>query len=408
MINKFFKHPLYSYAGRIRDYNITKREWVLDGATVLYGSAAELRATPVQHGVFHNASADAVKTPKMQIGMEGDVGIPNGEKMKTVLLIVSCLMAVMLTTNATVIQSPSVENNESNLSAGNQNHTEPEGNDISDTAESPLSESPLDRKFSVVPDFLYGYLDYGTYSTPSRISNPDQYDEINISADNTLDFPELSVLAVLVHKWGFSPYLMEQEDAKIEKLFELLKVVKIQKEEDIPQNGDQEQDSEISVVFVTGSANYALAELRSLKDDSIYIRINQENMSDVLLLSSKSEELHTYLREICGIQRGDIQLLSNADTIMYLSADDEWVTLPDSKAGKLKSMTDGIKKIPNYSTGCPFELKLIIEKNGVKYDAAISTDSCGIIIIGDQTYQVEKSQRDAIRSVFENVSWDGG
>lgn len=31
--------------GRIRDYNITKKEWVLDGATVLYGSATELRAT---------------------------------------------------------------------------------------------------------------------------------------------------------------------------------------------------------------------------------------------------------------------------------------------------------------------------------------------------------------------------
>ena len=36
---------IYSHAGRIRDYNITKREWVLDGATVLYGSATELRAT---------------------------------------------------------------------------------------------------------------------------------------------------------------------------------------------------------------------------------------------------------------------------------------------------------------------------------------------------------------------------
>ncbi len=36
---------IYSYAGRIRDYNITKREWVLDGATVLYGSATELFAT---------------------------------------------------------------------------------------------------------------------------------------------------------------------------------------------------------------------------------------------------------------------------------------------------------------------------------------------------------------------------
>lgn len=36
---------IYPHAGRIRDYNITKKEWVLDGATVLYGSATELRAT---------------------------------------------------------------------------------------------------------------------------------------------------------------------------------------------------------------------------------------------------------------------------------------------------------------------------------------------------------------------------
>ena len=36
---------IYSHAGKIRDYNITKKEWVLDGATVLYGSATELRAT---------------------------------------------------------------------------------------------------------------------------------------------------------------------------------------------------------------------------------------------------------------------------------------------------------------------------------------------------------------------------
>ncbi|MDO4285656.1 MAG: Fic family protein [Eubacteriales bacterium] len=36
---------IYSHAGRIRDYNITKKEWVLNGASVLYGSATELRAT---------------------------------------------------------------------------------------------------------------------------------------------------------------------------------------------------------------------------------------------------------------------------------------------------------------------------------------------------------------------------
>lgn len=36
---------IYKHAGKIRDYNITKKEWGLDGATVMYGSASELRAT---------------------------------------------------------------------------------------------------------------------------------------------------------------------------------------------------------------------------------------------------------------------------------------------------------------------------------------------------------------------------
>ena len=36
---------IYKHAGKITDYNITKKEWVLDGATVMYGSASELRAT---------------------------------------------------------------------------------------------------------------------------------------------------------------------------------------------------------------------------------------------------------------------------------------------------------------------------------------------------------------------------
>lgn len=36
---------IYPHAGCIRDYNITKKEWVLDGETVIYGSATELRPT---------------------------------------------------------------------------------------------------------------------------------------------------------------------------------------------------------------------------------------------------------------------------------------------------------------------------------------------------------------------------
>ncbi|TAE64461.1 MAG: winged helix-turn-helix transcriptional regulator [Bacteroidetes bacterium] len=36
---------IYQFAGKIRDYNITKKEWVLDGETVLYASADNLMAT---------------------------------------------------------------------------------------------------------------------------------------------------------------------------------------------------------------------------------------------------------------------------------------------------------------------------------------------------------------------------
>lgn len=44
-IHKKLFAGIYGYAGKLRDYNITKKEWVLNGATVLYGSASELRAT---------------------------------------------------------------------------------------------------------------------------------------------------------------------------------------------------------------------------------------------------------------------------------------------------------------------------------------------------------------------------
>ena len=44
-IHRKLFHGIYEHAGKIRDYNITKKEWILDGETVMYGSASELRAT---------------------------------------------------------------------------------------------------------------------------------------------------------------------------------------------------------------------------------------------------------------------------------------------------------------------------------------------------------------------------
>ncbi|MBR6402493.1 MAG: Fic family protein [Eubacterium sp.] len=42
-IHKRLFEGVFSHAGKIRDYNISKKEWVLDGASVHYGNALELR-----------------------------------------------------------------------------------------------------------------------------------------------------------------------------------------------------------------------------------------------------------------------------------------------------------------------------------------------------------------------------
>jgi len=44
-IHKRLFTGIYKHAGQIRDYNITKKEWVLGGNIVIYGGASELRAT---------------------------------------------------------------------------------------------------------------------------------------------------------------------------------------------------------------------------------------------------------------------------------------------------------------------------------------------------------------------------
>ena len=45
VIHKRLFEGIFKFAGKIRDYNITKSEWVLNGATVFYASADSIRAT---------------------------------------------------------------------------------------------------------------------------------------------------------------------------------------------------------------------------------------------------------------------------------------------------------------------------------------------------------------------------
>ena len=54
---------IYTHAGKIRDYNISKEEWVLDGDTVMYGNAINLRETlEYDFGVEKNFSYKGLST----------------------------------------------------------------------------------------------------------------------------------------------------------------------------------------------------------------------------------------------------------------------------------------------------------------------------------------------------------
>ena len=44
-IHRYLFTGIYKFAGRIRDYNITKKEWVLDGGTVIYAGAGLITET---------------------------------------------------------------------------------------------------------------------------------------------------------------------------------------------------------------------------------------------------------------------------------------------------------------------------------------------------------------------------
>ncbi len=44
-IHQHLFHGIYPYAGQLRDYNISKKEWVLDGDSVYYASATSLKET---------------------------------------------------------------------------------------------------------------------------------------------------------------------------------------------------------------------------------------------------------------------------------------------------------------------------------------------------------------------------
>ncbi len=56
-IHKRLFEGIYAHAGKIREYNISKKEWVLDGESVIYGNAINLRET-VEYDLMQEKNFD--------------------------------------------------------------------------------------------------------------------------------------------------------------------------------------------------------------------------------------------------------------------------------------------------------------------------------------------------------------
>ncbi len=286
-------------------------------------------------------------------------------------------------------------------SESSSQHTERSKIDISG------SESKGNYDYSLLPDFLYGYFDYGVYETPIRIPNSEHYDEIRISEANKIVIPELSVLTVCMHKWGEPVCLMKKDDTKITQIFNYLKKETAKVVDDTflsDKRKESEQDGEIIFVVLKADSKYATLLLSSYKDHSIIVSINQEDRNE-LQVAVNSEIIHQYIRELCEVKEGNLKVLSSAEKIVYINNSGNTISLSLEQINKVKALANNMKTENNYSYGCPFDLKMIIEANGNKYKAYYSTDSCGVLIIEDKTFKLDENSRKIMKTVFSDINW---
>lgn len=61
-------------------------------------------------------------------------------------------------------------------------------------------------------------------------------------------------------------------------------------------------------------------------------------------------------------------------------------------------LKDKVKKIKNYSGGCPFDYRLKATLHGGEIvDIYYASDSCGVLVFGDSTYEVELAEEEEFK-----------
>ena len=259
-----------------------------------------------------------------------------------------------------------------------------------------------------IPEFLTGYLDFGIYKPPVKISNTTcNYNSFEISSENKLEFPESIILAIIYDKSGTDSNLWTKNDEKIKKIIELLQKIVINRKDNARViDADYEQDTEVSFVILKNNGKYALLKFRGFKDNYVEILIQQEDAASEDIYYTNSVEIHNMLREICEVETITKEVILNANNIEYFSENEIRVELSEEEIQEFKQLINRAKVIQNYSYACPFDLTVIIEADEKTYSLKVSTDSCGILVIGDTSYQLEKVDRLKLKDIFKQVEWN--
>ena len=137
--------------------------------------------------------------------------------------------------------------------------------------------------------------------------------------------------------------------------------------------------------------------IRSFSDGMHYFDIYQENQ-DVIYVSAKSESLLDLVKKMAGLKSVDISKLEKIEKLETFM-DNSWIPLDEEKKEIFQAiLKDKVKKIKNYSGGCPFDYRLKATLHGGEIvDIYYASDSCGVLVFGDSTYEVELAEEEEFK-----------
>ena len=252
-----------------------------------------------------------------------------------------------------------------------------------------------------LPDWIGNYFTLGTYNERIRLANTSNYS--NIQLENNIIIPESTLLSILFNTPLKETFLYKDSKENIICFINELENLTIIKEDEQSYNNKFIKSNklrliETNIFLINAESNYIGINILTDKENHHLITIHQDN--NILYASSTSERFSQLILNMTDTKSFNISDINNITKIEYLN-DQKWLSCTTDYVNMFKAgLFDG-KPIGNFTTGCPFELILKATLNdGRQYNMKYSTDTCGILIIEDSTFEIDKSYKDLLRTPY--------